>query len=167
MWTDELTQKAATAYQAGMSASDVARMLVDEGYPVTRNAVIGRLSRTGMDDPTTRAHIPQGGRRLSISDVAPLRPARLEGHMNGAVGFKAIHAIKALAKGRKDPVDDLPAERPVCDGALHLSVTDLGIDTCHWPHGDGPFTFCGLPVSHGKPYCPHHCGIAYQPQERR
>ena len=46
---------------------------------------------------------------------------------------------------------------------LHLNLLDLTDSTCHWPLGDGPFTFCGCQVQEGSPYCAEHHAVAYVP----
>lgn len=166
MWTVELTERAASMYLDGMPAQRVAEVLQGEGYPVTKNAVVGVLHRGGYNTKPRKV-VPIGGRRRTIQEVAPLRVDRIGSVDLGALAFKAIRAIKARSKERDDPVDDMPAERPVCEGSRHLTVVQLTSDNCHWPQGNGPFTFCGLPAVQDKPYCIHHCGIAYRPPEVR
>lgn len=41
-------------------------------------------------------------------------------------------------------------------------VTDLEDHTCHWPHGDGPFLYCGAPTAKGTPYCSRHCAVVFR-----
>jgi len=45
-------------------------------------------------------------------------------------------------------------------GAALLTIPQAG---CHWPEGDGPFTFCCAPRAPGArvPYCARHLRIAY------
>ena len=40
-------------------------------------------------------------------------------------------------------------------------LMDLPTKGCRWPHGDGPFTFCGEPAARGNPYCPAHRARAH------
>lgn len=54
----------------------------------------------------------------------------------------------------------LPPAAPEPD-ALRIQFEDLRSDTCRWPVGEYPYTYCGHEPFAGKPYCAHHCGIAY------
>ena len=47
-----------------------------------------------------------------------------------------------------------------------LTLMELTERTCKWPIGDPAtenFWFCGHPSEQGKPYCPTHISIAFQP----
>lgn len=37
-----------------------------------------------------------------------------------------------------------------------IPLEQLRSNTCRFPHGDGPYLFCGDPVQPGSSYCPHH-----------
>lgn len=46
---------------------------------------------------------------------------------------------------------------------------DLTPEMCRWPSGDpgdADFHFCGKPSADGKPYCQHHCEMAYVTRSR-
>ena len=48
---------------------------------------------------------------------------------------------------------------------LNLDMMALTRKTCRWPYGEGPFTFCGLPVAAGgQIYCGAHWHIAHPKQ---
>jgi hypothetical protein len=73
--------------------------------------------------------------------------------------------VVRLNKKKRTPVIAQPRELP----ALHW------VATCKWIDGDpmaGEYTVCGQPAAikpngDAKPYCPHHCSIAYlKPRER-
>jgi hypothetical protein len=55
--------------------------------------------------------------------------------------------------------EPLPAEAPSPVEPRHLSLIELTAETCRWPYGDGPFTFCGHPPAADKPYCAAHWSI--------
>lgn len=50
--------------------------------------------------------------------------------------------------------------------ASRRALEDLKAGSCAWPMGHPPdpeFHFCGAsPVVLGKPYCEHHCAVAYE-----
>lgn len=49
-------------------------------------------------------------------------------------------------------------------------LIDLDPDQCRWPLGKindhPPYMFCTADAVPMKPYCTHHCSIAYQPVRR-
>jgi GcrA cell cycle regulator len=48
--------------------------------------------------------------------------------------------------------------------AAARTATQAGSKTCSWPVGDPKqpgFHFCDEPAEVGKPYCSHHCHVAY------
>lgn len=58
---------------------------------------------------------------------------------------------------------NLPA-RPSPIKRTEVTVTKLSGPACQWPIGDPrkpDFRFCGEAAAAGKPYCAHHCAIAY------
>jgi hypothetical protein len=50
---------------------------------------------------------------------------------------------------------------------LDIDLLELNEQTCRWPDGDGPFTFCGHAPVRGLPYCAPHSRISYQPPKER
>lgn len=44
---------------------------------------------------------------------------------------------------------------------LNLTLDELREDSCRWPYGDGPFTFCGHPKKGGSSYCVTHHAMAF------
>ena len=55
-------------------------------------------------------------------------------------------------------------QRPSPIKRRSATVTKLAGPACQWPIGDPrktDFHFCGEPSAHGKPYCDHHCAVAY------
>jgi GcrA cell cycle regulator len=62
----------------------------------------------------------------------------------------------------------LPQRRPSPKARIELpnvlKLEALRIGMCSWPigePGDAAFHFCGASVVPGKPYCSHHCAVAY------
>jgi GcrA cell cycle regulator len=54
--------------------------------------------------------------------------------------------------------------------SLNVPLVALGEYQCRWPHGDPltpRFGFCGHPTAIGKPYCPYHQALAWQPHAPR
>jgi len=42
----------------------------------------------------------------------------------------------------------------------HMSLVELEADCCHWPYGDGPYTFCGHEKHPAAPYCKAHMALS-------
>jgi len=104
-WTDERVEQLKQLWTEGLSASQIARQLGG----VTRNAVIGKVHRLGLQQR---------------------RPS---------------------PKSKEEVVHYLRLDR-------------LGAGMCSWPIGEpgsADFHFCGEASMAGKPYCAHHCAIAY------
>jgi GcrA cell cycle regulator len=138
-------------------AADLSRLF---GCYITRNAAIGRAARLGLSGtkPRREARPP-----------AP-RPERRA----PAVDFRK-RATVAQARGHR-PQTELPVlpeaevDTLVAPIEQRRSILELTDATCRWPHGDvgaADFYFCGGMVAKDKPYCPHHCRLAYQPLGQR
>ena len=130
-WTDERKELVRDLWAQGFTATEVARQLGG----VSRNAVIGLCHRNDFR---------QGKRRAApMPKPEPLPPPC---HVRG--------------RNRKACVIDhvLPTPTPSTPGAfLGLPLWQLREDQCRWPHGDGPFVFCGQPKERGgTAYCAEH-----------
>lgn len=137
-WTDERVELLKKMFQDGLSASQIAKQLGG----VTRNAVIGKVHRLGLNGratpskPALRAPRPK-------PPPAPTKP-------------RAIAPPVAAA---------LPVVRYVEEEPGSATILTLGAHMCKWPIGDpatDSFTFCGRRSGNG-PYCPEHKRVAHQP----
>lgn len=64
-------------------------------------------------------------------------------------------------KGPKcNPIKFKP--RAVSVDPLHISFASLNADSCRYPYGDGPFTFCGHVRFAGSSYCESHSFLCEQ-----
>lgn len=153
MWTDEARQFVKDRWAAGLSARQIAGALLGLGLRKSRNAVIGLVHRSGLNRN------------------APKR----KGNALGPAKTKRAVRRTARARGLAPPL--IPAQ-PVQEEALQpldkeLRVERLAPGQCKYPIGDPKepgFAFCGRPVEPERPYCVHHCRVAYQPrppQERK
>lgn len=46
---------------------------------------------------------------------------------------------------------------------LHVPLHELGPTQCHWPYGEGPYTFCGREKEVERVYCAAHQALARRP----
>ena len=139
-WTDERIAQLKTGWESGMTASQIAEQL---GEGVTRNAVIGKAHRLGLEARPS----PVKGAEVEVVTVA-VSPA------------VAPDAVKPAPR---------PAARPARAGAKAARTTllDLNEKICKWPighPGETDFHFCGKPSQASFPYCTEHCLQAYQAQ---
>jgi GcrA cell cycle regulator len=125
-WSASHVETLGRMWREGHSASQIGAELGG----MTRNAVIGKLSRLGLT-------MKNGFARTVNGTSKSMRVTRGE-------------VLAAVPQQRK--------ERPAADVTpLHVDLLDLQPGQCHYPYGDGPFTFCGCPVGDGLAYCePHH-----------
>ena len=144
-WNDERIALLKKLWSEGLSASQIAGRLGS----VTRNAVIGKVHRLGLSgrvDPYKR--VPRA-RRVDHKPKARTRVTSL------SLMKKVLAVI--------DPLPDPDAPLP---GAKLVSLVDLDDrGACRFPHGDGPFTFCGCKAVPGLSYCKDHARLAYPPPQ--
>lgn len=146
-WTDERIAQLKAGWEGGMTASQIAEQL---GEGVTRNAVIGKAHRLGLE---SRPSPVKAGEEAEAAVTTPV----------------AAPAPAPVAAPAPAPVAARPAaKKPVRSGkAAKTSLLDLNEKICKWPlghPGDADFHFCGKPSQAGFPYCTEHCLVAYQAQ---
>ena len=152
-WTEERVEQLKKLWTEGLSASQIANRLGD----VTRNAVIGKVHRLGLEPRAKpqRKNIAMGqldGNVISVS-------------YSGNLAFK------------ETPIDDIDYDKnhEILQPNIHgldessdqFSVTILNLteNHCKWPQGDPgteDFHFCGHPPLAGMPYCEQHAINAYK-----
>jgi GcrA cell cycle regulator len=167
-WTEQRIEMLRKLWGQGQTASQIATLLGG----VTRNAVIGkahRLGLTGRPSPIKRdsgdgaSAAPRrkaaSAQRRQQPAIAPM-PALRAG--NGPVAAQepapetnAAHAAPASRVSESAMPKAPPAPR---------TAAQPGSKSCSWPMGDPKqpgFHFCGESAEPGRPYCAHHCTIAY------
>jgi GcrA cell cycle regulator len=152
-WTDERTARLTELWTEGLSCSQIAREL---GGDITRNAVIGKVTRLNLPrrrDPAHKATRSTRARRPRVGACTMSVAVRL-GNAKKA-GVQSLDEALSHIKARPIPGaawDALPDTTPI-------SLLMLSDETCRWPIGDpllAGFGFCGCPVEAGRVYCPTH-----------
>ncbi len=150
-WTDERVEELKQLWAEGLSASQIANRIGG----VTRNAVIGKVHRLGLSGRATPA-APSRGRHIELA-----KPAREPSEVT----------VQRAERPYTETVGEGPVVEPaMLSGGEPATVSTLSRNMCKWPIGDPAmedFHFCGQPASAGKPYCAHHCEVAFQPAQRR
>lgn len=142
-WTDERIAQLKAGWEGGMTASQIAEKLGE----VTRNAVIGKAHRLGLE---ARPSPVKGADSEVVVAVAP------------AASTAPAATVAAV------PATPRPAPPKARSGKLaRTTLLDLNEKVCKWPighPGETEFHFCGKPSQAGFPYCTEHCLLAYQAQ---
>ncbi len=190
-WTDERVEKLKQLWEEGKSASEIAKELGN----VTRNAVIGKVHRMGLQSraasaPETKsAAAPKAAPKKAAAKTAPKKKqaepvAEVEVETKVEVEAEVEVEVKdeAPQTGNQFPAvvvtknDEVSEEtrrdvERVENESKRLSLMQLTERTCKWPIGDPAtedFWFCGHPSEAGKPYCQAHVKLAFQaPMARR
>ncbi len=182
-WTDERVEKLKELWAEGMSASQIAKTMGG----VTRNAVIGKVHRLGLSNRG-----PGGVEEAKSEPAAAPRPAPAAKSAAPApepAPAPAEEPAAPVPAARRTPPAIRDATQPRAPGAptpeeeaaratlaeiekiaKRVGLLDLTERTCKWPIGDPndeDFAFCGLACVPGKPYCPHHVAVAFQPMSSR
>jgi GcrA cell cycle regulator len=138
-WTDERLELLKSCFAAGLSCREIANEI-----GVSRNAVIGKISRLNLRRETAAPDVPRKG----VRDQGRRSSLRQRHQI-----FRAV-MIEEVAV----------AEEPIHNGHS-CSLFELNKETCRWPistPGAADFCFCGNPPVEGLPYCAGHSRLAYR-----
>lgn len=143
-WTDERIADLKRLWKAGYSCSVIAA----EIGGVTRNAVIGKISRLGLSGRETSTDRRPRGR-----GSRPHQPSQ-------RIASFIAHPFVVIEEAPKAP------------DHLGLTLVELKADRsqCRFIHGDNadtPYTYCAQPVRADSSYCPFHHRIVYVRPEQR
>lgn len=160
-WTDERIATLKKMWKEGKSAAEIAKTL---GKGVTRNAVIGKAHRMGLSgrpSPIKKSAAPK-------KEAAPKKTAAKATRSKKAAAPAAAPSSKSAPA--KEAAEDVRIfEKDVVPAGGGVALLDLTERMCKWPIGDprdDDFTFCGLAIRPGTPYCPDHAAMAYQTSSR-
>ncbi len=155
-WTEERIAVLKAGWEGGMTASQIAEQL---GEGVTRNAVIGKAHRLGLE--ARPSPVKAGDDVALVQTAAAPSPASA----TAAAGPSPSAVAPSPAATPVAPKVVKPARRS--GKPARVTLLDLNEKICKWPighPGDADFHFCGKPVQAGFPYCSEHCAVAYQAQ---
>ncbi len=150
-WTPERIKMLTDLWNEGLATGEIGRRL---GF--TKNAVIGKAHRLGL--AKRQSPIQRDG----TANGAAKKPAREAAARKAPAAKPAAQAAPAEAKA-SPPAPAAPrAKRPAA--AESVTLDRLAHGMCCWPIGEPgtpEFRFCGEDAVPGKPYCAHHCEVAY------
>lgn len=170
-WNDDRIAALKRWWSEGLTASQIARRMGG----ISRNAVIGKVSRLGLPrrmdgkpgshrvyvrpskqwHKNVRAALSEAGGMAWQKPRLPRQAGRLTQGITPRVRYRP--------EVPPEPVvihEDVYVAPEARKGVLQLTESD-----CKWPIGDpreADFHFCGGPRVPGLPYCEGHCKRAYQ-----
>jgi GcrA cell cycle regulator len=142
-WTEERLERLKSGFAAGWSCRRIA-----DDIAVSRNAVIGKLSRLGLTRETS-GEAPARKNAPKARGSAPRLQLRL---------LQAVYTESQSETG----------EAPILSEHI-CSLLELNEASCRWPintPGEKDFGFCGNTPLEGLPYCAGHSRLAYRPSRR-
>ena len=142
-WTDERIALLRILFDRGRTCREMAYEI-----GVSRNAVIGKLSRLGL----TRDKPPGGEPRAK-------RPRERRGRSVPRLQYEMLREVYDEAAFTETPVES----------AHRCSLFELSKERCRWPVNSEAeeFSFCGNTPLAGLPYCQGHTRLAYRSLARR
>jgi GcrA cell cycle regulator len=143
-WTTERIELLQIHFAAGLSCREIAGEI-----GVSRNAVIGKLSRLSLNREK-KPEIRRASTKTNRSRSVP----RLQ--------YRILRKLFAEAAPAEDG-EAIYSEQ-------HCSLLELSEERCRWPinsPGEEDFCFCGNRPLDGLPYCAGHSRLAYQPGSRQ
>lgn len=172
-WDDEAHDLAVKMWVEGNSAGDIAAELCRRNYDVTRNAVIGRLTRAGYN-----RHNGGSNSQDTLRKSAALRAERARQRQKAGAAKRSSapprpgesaqqRALRQIGIGDIDPVPLM--NDPEIPDHQRKTIDDLESTCCRWPYGDKEtgFHFCHGKKVQGLPYCADHSRRAFQPPQPR
>ncbi len=143
-WTPERIINLKTLWTLGKPASAIATLLGN----VTRNAILGKVHRLGLSNPSTARA------RASATSPSPQRRSRRQSSSAKTRAAPSYQPQPFKAKR----TSEIPPLQPLIFNAPPR-MGELKPDQCCWPEGDPrkpDFHFCGRSKTPGRPYCAHH-----------
>jgi hypothetical protein len=164
---EERTEALDTHCHAGMSASTMVEVLVDNGIlGATRNSIIGHWARYGRPKntgPRQRGEsIPYTKKARPPKVVPPKRlPRRIRKEPPEKTAGESDRLNVLFGKLKAPGVQ----ETAQLDHGGFVPLENLHPDQCRfpkWGHTEQPSSlFCGDPVKPGSSYCPHHHSMCW------
>jgi GcrA cell cycle regulator len=142
-WTTERLELLKGHFAAGLTCRQIAAEI-----GVSRNAVIGKLSRLGLSRDR-----PPGG------DGPPKKPRERRGRSVPRLQFEMLRQVYEEGPVTAEPVVS----------EHRCSLFELSKERCRWPVNaeTEEFAFCGNTPLAGLPYCQGHTRLAYRSLARR
>lgn len=157
IWNELVVIKLKALWSLGETATKIAEQIPG----TTRNSVLGKAHRLNLP---VRANLterrprppwdPNRDPRRKVEKVP--KPER------EAAAKKVRAAPRVFAFRAQIPI----RKKAVAPEFLGLELIELERNACRYPHGEGPYFFCGQPSEPTSSYCSYHAGICFPVRER-
>ena len=152
-WTNERVEELKNLWSEGLSASQIAKRLGD----VTRNAVIGKVHRLGLEAriKPIKKQVPVGQLDVNVISVS----------YSGNLAFKDISHDETDYSSKVGLSEPQKNNLHAVSDPQYVSILNLTENNCKWPigdPGDAEFHFCGDQPLAKMPYCEMHARKAYK-----
>lgn len=160
-WPDADTEKLKELVARGYSGSQIAAMLRQCGAHYTRNAVIGRINRLGLQ-LARRPSCTTGIQRARYSRTRSVAARRVVAPAADTLPA-AVEQSGSVARADLPPEGGSRHHPPAGGYGPGEALIALEHDDCRWPIGtvgDRSFHFCRAKALEFMPYCQHHTKMA-------
>jgi GcrA cell cycle regulator len=181
-WSEEDVVMLKELWSARNSASMIAAALTERtGRVFTRNAVIGKINRLGLQGQGHPANTPRvPGKRKPRAQKPPVVAAEVVQDLasEARAMFPDMHIYEDAPARLTDPNAEVvsvdlafpPSIEIVIPVSDRVTLFDLGPGVCRYPIGDplSPgFTFCGAACDPVRSYCGYHHAVSYTPIQKQ
>jgi GcrA cell cycle regulator len=152
-WTPERIGKLEELWAEGHSTAEIGRRL-----GVSKNAVVGKAHRMKLPGRQSPIESKRKAKPATAKAPAAAKPAAKPAATPKATPKKAAAKAAPKEEAKPEPVTAKTKPQP------KKSQQKRSGPACQWPIGDPRlpgFHFCTEQATSGKPYCEHHCNIAY------
>lgn len=150
IWTDALIKLLTDDWNAGLTASEVAINLQAAGYNITRNAVIGKVHRLGLEEPEGKS---RKRRAQASAAMSKIRNVKIRIKDRSIMPVKPPTEVIMVKK--PDPAKAvllIHTKSRSCRAIIGYVNNELGKAMC-----------CGEMTTHeGGPWCQYHHDIYTQ-----
>ncbi len=170
-WTDAQIAMLTKLWTDGHSANTIAaKMYAETGFPFTRNAIVGKAHRLGLDGRPGPVNVTNARARRQRGDPMTPKERTQKYRANKAKPHKEPkQPLPVLVKAK--PGDKLERMNGGAVSGAYTLEQAQALNGCRWPSGHRPkMTFCGARRNPHDPkdmYCEPHRSIASTPTARQ
>jgi GcrA cell cycle regulator len=161
VWTNERIERLQDLWLAGRSAAEISEEL---GNGISRNAVIGKVSRLGLTDQSRAPSVRASHRSSNIASTPRYRRPAWEATATAPRRQTFARLVLPRCEEKHDYDQTILSPLARC-----VTLDELEAEMCRWPLGDPishEFRFCGAQSISKRSYCACHLRAAYRPEPR-
>ncbi len=168
-WTDNDVETLKRLWREKNSASVIAAALSNSERKYTRNAVIGKINRLGLQGQGQLAPklMKSNKRKPGAQEPAPTPTSVSAANAAQEIAKSLLAALTNDILALETIEDPAKVDLPVSG---RVTLFDLAAGVCRYPIGDplaDDFTFCGDACDITRSYCETHHAVAYNPIQKQ